>query len=59
MYVHIQPEFYGSLSPFEFRGKGWPKRLFLKAFLPFRALELITAKWSTTFVLLSILCKAV
>lgn len=49
MYVHILPSFYSSLGPVGFGGKEWPEWLFLKAFLPCRALELITAKCSTTF----------
>lgn len=50
IYVHILHGFYSSFSPVGFGGKDWPEWLFLKAFLPCRALELITAKCSTTFV---------
>lgn len=49
-HVHILPGFYSSLGPVGFGGKECPEWQFLKALLPCRTLELITAKCSTTFV---------
>lgn len=42
--------FFRGFIPVVFEGKEWPEWLLLKAFLPCKALELITAKCSTTFV---------
>lgn len=42
--------FFLGFIPVGFAGKEWPEWLLLKAFLPCKALELITAECSTTFV---------